>query len=659
MIAANSRSLRASLLVLAAVLALLAGGTWGIEKFAIDRLLSRDAVATGLTWARYLAQNVPDLEEVVNGHAPSSASLAFFERTREVGHVFSYKIFDPHGALRLIDDGSRAAMAGGDTIGAHNAAAWRALAAGQPFVIAKEGTRPGQPAFFSEAYVPVVVNGRTIAFVEAYVDQAERRDLFTATLTLAAVALSLLTALAFCIPAVAWYRRSREKQRADERIAFLAEHDALTGLVNRERLTALACEALAASAQHGGMVAVHDLSIDGFDDVNDTFGHHAGDALVVEIAGRLRAAVSDRDVVARLAGNEFVVLQVLSAPVQAQSLASRIAAVVAAPVIVDGHDVTVSASIGVALSPGDGDDGPRLMKSAGLALHRSRGEGGGSIHFFSPEMDVALRERRRIEKALRDALAHDRFELAYQPIVAMPAERLAGFEVLLRLRGPDGEPISPAMFIPVAEEIGLISRIGAKVLGAACRAAAAWPEHLKVAVNLSPAQFADGEVCRTVAAALEESTLAPHRLELEITEGLLLAGTEPVMAELRALKRLGVAIAMDDFGTGYSSLSYLWRFPFDKIKIDRSFMVAFDAGDANVETVIRTIVALGRSLAMTVTVEGVETARQVAFLRHAGCDQIQGYYFGRPMPASDVAAAILADFRRGHQVESVVQTAAG
>ena len=262
-----------------------------------------------------------------------------------------------------------------------------------------------------------------------------------------------------------------------------------------------------------------------------------------------------------------------------------------------------------------------------------------------------MQARCKLEQIIRDAVMYDRFELHYQPLFEMSDRRLIGFEALIRLPTEDGMLILPLEFIPVAEDLRLIDKIGAWVLREACRAAATWPENLTVAVNLSPAQFASG-VSGVVAAALKETGLAAHRLELEITETLLLGNSQTVMAELNALKAMGVAIVMDDFGTGYSSLSYLWRFPFDKIKIDRSFMQGFEGSNRDASTVVKTIIALGRELNMRVTVEGVETAAQAAFLDKVDGDQAQGYFFGRPVPDSEVGAHILADFQAKHTAPS-------
>jgi diguanylate cyclase (GGDEF)-like protein len=453
--------------------------------------------------------------------------------------------------------------------------------------------------------------------------------------------------MAFSIPAIALYRRTKEKQRGDRRIRFLAHHDALTGLENRTSLIEKLDRAFAALSRQGGLFAVHFIDIDRFKDVNDSLGHDGGDFLLTTVAQRLRAVTRLDDVVARLGGDEFVVIQShVATKDEANEFANRLTAALTAPMQFNENAIMSTVSVGIALAPNDGNSPERLLKSADLALYKAKADGRNCVRGFTPDMDSELLTRIALEKIVRDAVLHNRFELHYQPLFEMSGRRLVGFEALVRLRTEDGTLIPPLTFIPVAEDMRLIDKIGAWVLREACRTAATWPEHLTVAVNLSPAQFLAGSVGDVVALILKDTGLAAHRLELEITETLLLGNTEAIMAELQTLKAMGVAIVMDDFGTGYSSLSYLWRFPFDKIKIDRSFMQGFDGADRDAETVVKTIIALGRELKMRVTVEGVETAKQADFLDNANGDQVQGYFFGRPVPAADVAVTILADFQK-------------
>jgi diguanylate cyclase (GGDEF)-like protein/PAS domain S-box-containing protein len=443
-----------------------------------------------------------------------------------------------------------------------------------------------------------------------------------------------------------------EWREAQDQIAYMAHHDALTGLANRTLLIEKLNDALASAGSQHDAVAVHFIDLDRFKSVNDTLGHDGGDFLLKTVAGRLREVIRADDVVARLGGDEFVIVQAgVKNKDQAQGLAQRLIDTVIAPIELREHTIIATASVGIALAPEDGNNPERLLKSADLALYRAKAEGRNCIRFFQPEMDAEMQARCRLERIIRDAVVHDRFELHYQPLFEMSDRRLIGFEALIRLPTEDGTLIPPLEFIPVAEELRLIGKIGAWVLREACRTAATWPEDLTVAVNLSPAQFSAG-FSDVVAAALKESGLAGRRLELEITETLLLRNSQVIMAELHALKAMGVAIVMDDFGTGHSSLSYLWRFPFDKIKIDRSFMQGFEGSNRDASTVVKTIIALGRELNMRVTVEGVETAAQAAFLDKIDGDQAQGYFFGRPVPGSEVSAHILKDFRARHVVPS-------
>jgi diguanylate cyclase (GGDEF)-like protein/PAS domain S-box-containing protein len=444
-----------------------------------------------------------------------------------------------------------------------------------------------------------------------------------------------------------------EWREAQAQISHMAHHDALTGLANRTQLVEKLQNALTALPSRGGGIAVHFIDLDRFKSVNDTLGHDGGDFLLRTVAERLRSVIRIDDTVARLGGDEFVVVQTgVSDRDQVKEFARRLTSAVTAPMKLREQAIVATVSVGVAVAPADGSNPERLLKSADLALYKAKADGRNCIRFFLAEMDTELQARFKLEKIVREAVLRDGFELHYQPVFEISERRLVGFEALIRLPAEDGTLIPPLVFIPVAEDLRLIDKVGAWVLREACRTAATWPEYLTVAVNLSPAQFLVGSVSNIVAAALKEAGLAAHRLELEITETLLLGNSEATMAELQTLKAMGVAIVMDDFGTGYSSLSYLWRFPFDKIKIDRSFMQGFEGSSRDAKVVVKTIIALGRELNMRVTVEGVETATQLAFLDKADGDQVQGFFFGRPVPASEVSANILNEFHETHLAPS-------
>jgi diguanylate cyclase (GGDEF)-like protein len=629
---------------LVVILAVLVGGTWTAVKVTTDRLLYQNATSTARSWATFLATSVNDLERIADGERPSAASMVFFQSVRKSGEVFRYEIFNRDGYSQLVSERDKIAFVDESE---HNDDAARAVTTGKPIVDVQEGNSADFPTLFAHAYVPVLVDGRPIAVVAAYVDLTEQRHNFYSTFLVAAASLCLLTSLAFLIPAIAWYRRTREKQQADRRIRFLAHHDVLTGLANRAQLIEKLENALAVLPSRGGCLAVHFLDVDRFKDVNDTLGHDGGDFLLRTIAERLRAVIRVDDFAARLGGDEFIVVQTgIDDKSQAEAFARRLTSALIAPMKFGENEIVATVSVGISLAPLDGADPERLLKSADLALYKSKADGRNCFRFFMPEMDEALQVRTALEKTLRDAVLNERFLLHYQPLFEISNQSLIGFEALIRLPAADGTLIPPLTFIPVAEDLRLIDQIGTWVLREACKTAATWPEPLTVAVNLSPAQFDSGNVGTIVESALRDAGLAPHRLELEITESLLLGNTDAILAQLQKLKDIGVAIVMDDFGTGYSSLSYLWRFPFDKIKIDRCFMQGIDASGKNAGTVVKTIIALGRELHMRITVEGVETAQQVAFLDGVNADQVQGYFFGRPMPTSEISAEILKSFRR-------------
>ncbi|THD50878.1 MAG: EAL domain-containing protein [Bradyrhizobium sp.] len=431
-----------------------------------------------------------------------------------------------------------------------------------------------------------------------------------------------------------------ERRKAEARIAYMAHHDGLTNLPNRESYQDRLRQALEHGQSGSNRVAVLCVDLDLFKNVNDSFGHPMGDRLLRLVADRLRSQVRGNNLAARLGGDEFaVILASEVSPNEVSDFSARLIKILSASYDIDGIEVVIGASIGVALSPGDGSTTEELMRNADMALYRAKSDGGGVHRFFEREMDRLAQKRRDMELDLRRAFANGEFELHYQPLVDIAADRISGFESLLRWRHPEKGMISPADFIPVAEDIGLIVSLGEWVLREACTEAAKWPDAIKVAVNLSPVQFRSRNLVQAVISALAHSGLSPLRLELEITESLFLAETEANLAILHQLRGLGISISMDDFGTGYSSLSYLRSFPFDKIKIDRSFVKDI-AERPDCVAIVRAISGLGRSLNITTTAEGVETIDQLDWLRAEGCNEVQGFLFSAARPAADVEALL-------------------
>jgi diguanylate cyclase (GGDEF)-like protein len=437
---------------------------------------------------------------------------------------------------------------------------------------------------------------------------------------------------------VATHEDITEQRRAELKIAHMAHHDALTDLANRTLLN----QRLAQAFVSNQTFAVHHIDLDKFKSVNDTLGHHAGDALLRGVSERLRRLVRPSDTIARMGGDEFIVLQI---PVgdgsEAGALAQRMIEQMAAPFEIDEQQTIAGASVGIAMAPADGTTPEQLLRNADLALYKAKSDGRGTYRLFEPAMDKEVQSRRALELDLRKALVGGEFELHYQPLVKTDSGEISGFEALIRWQHPQRGLIAPNDFIPLAEEIGLIVPIGEWVIRQACRTASRWPKHLHVAVNISAAQFRYAGLAEVIVGALASAGLEASRLEIEITESVLLQDKEGTLAILHRLRELGVRIAMDDFGTGYSSLTYLQCFPFDKIKIDRSFVrdITTDAGSLNI---VRAIAALANGMGMTATAEGVETREQLERIAAEGCTEMQGYLFSRPLPAAEIERRFLS-----------------
>lgn len=427
-----------------------------------------------------------------------------------------------------------------------------------------------------------------------------------------------------------------EATRAAARITYLARHDSLTELPNRLQFRDVLNDALISVNCGNNKIALISIDLDQFKAVNDTLGHPAGDELLKAVSGRLRNCVRKTDIVARLGGDEFAIIRSEAADRQGlASLASRLIESLSEPFRIGNDEVTIGTSIGIAIAPDHGQDFDTLLKSADIALYRAKSDGRGTHRFFEQAMDAKIRDQRALETELTKALANDEFEVFYQPLVSIAGRDVVGFEALLRWRSPARGLVLPNVFIPVLEEIGLIHEVGAWVLKRACADAVKWPSQAKVAVNLSPVQFKGNRLGLDVCAALASSGLPAQRLELEITETAMLQDAVTTLAMLRELKALGLSISLDDFGTGYSSLSYLQKFPFDKIKIDQSFICELPNKEESL-AIVRAIIRLADSLGMSTLAEGVETAKQFSILRHEGCAEAQGYLFSRPVSADQV-----------------------
>jgi len=487
-----------------------------------------------------------------------------------------------------------------------------------------------EPTNFASLTLPLAVNGEPRGTLVVYLDQSDQAAVLANYFDwVVGITLALLGA-GIAVPAAFAWMRGRERRKAEEQLRYLEEHDALTDLANRKAFVDSLTAAIGRMQRDRTHIAVLCLDIDKFKEINEAADHSGGDQVLRDIGGRIQSTLRGNDLIARLAGDEFAIALVdITNLGDVMAFMNRLVEALRRPLQVAGKEMLVTTSVGIALAPADGDTAATMLRHAGIALARAKGDGGQRMCFFEHSMDKALQRRRMVEHELRLALGREEFEVVYQPQYDLATERQCGSEALVRWHHPVHGKIAPGHFISVAEDTGLIVPLGEWVLRRACTDAAKWPDPLIVAVNLSPAQFRDGDIAETVAEVLKETKLPPERLELEITENLLINDTEEVLGKLNRLRQLGVAIAMDDFGTGYSSLNYLARFPFSKIKIDRQFIRNMTRDPAT-RAIVKTIIALGKSLDVTITAEGVETQEQAAILREFGCPQVQGFLYGYP-----------------------------
>jgi len=619
---------------LLAALAAVLGVLLAIDRQA-DRHLAADAERAAVGWARHIAVHVPDIDLVFTGDLPSPQAQDRLTGLRGTAGLFRFKLFDPQGRLLVVSDSVGTAPRPEDVNPVDQARAVRAAREGAHLIELHRSKRDDRPAVYSEAYVPVRHGSGVIGVVEVYLDQTEVAATTAASFRGAALTASSVLCGVFLLGGLAWRWRARHQRDTEARVQFLSRHDVLTGALNAANFRDALARACAEQCAGGPRLAVLCIDLDRFSDVNEAHGRAAGDRLLRLVAERLGGVLRGADLLARLAGDRYAVLQREVTDSQSvKALAQRIIDSLAEPHLLAGDEnpIVATASVGAAIHGVDGDDADALLQNAELALQRAKLNGSAAWSFYDAALDRALQDRRSMAQDLRDALAHDALQLHFQPVFAADGQALVGYEALARWPHPTRGPVPPGVFIPLAEETGQIEALGRWVLHRACREAATWPATVSVAVNLSPVQFRrEGAIVDEVRSALAASGLAPRRLELEITESLLMSHTDQVLAALHALHAMGVRIAMDDFGTGYSSLAYLWRFPFDKLKIDRAFTQGL-GGDGKVDTIVHSIITLAHSLAIRVNAEGVETDAQRLALCGHGCDELQGFLLGRPMP---------------------------
>ena len=630
---------RTRLVALAISIVLLAVLGARINKAIFERLLRVDVESTAQVWAGTLLDSTDEVPAIIAGKPSTERTSRLLNEAIEVGDVYRYRLWDLQGRQVAISQRMPGSLTPKSMVERCGTQGAHAVLSGSTCTVLDTSRLPANPSHFACSYVPIVQNGTVVGVFEIYVDIAQHFVLYARSLLLSEIITAITIILAGGFPVYLVRSKMKAHRAAAKEAQFLAEHDNLTGIANRKRLGEAASAALAWSRRSQSPVAVLLLDLDHFKDINDNYGHAAGDELLQKFARRLSSSIREEDTVARLGGDEFVVLQVgIAQPIGAKALAERLLTALAEPYDLSGIQIFCGSSIGVAITPGDATEWERLLSCADAALYKAKAAGRNTVCFFQPGMDASLRERRRIELDINRALDTKAFRLAYQPISSFHEGTLLGFEALLRW--PEGWTVRcPKEFIPIAEECGLMPSIGAWVLETACATAMAWERPLKIAVNLSPVQFRQGDIVAIVKNALKVSGLPAERLELEITENLWIENTDAVLEQLGRLKQIGVSITLDDFGMGNSSLKYLWKFPFDRVKIDRSFVSEMES-DPKAFAVVNTIMALGTTLHLTIAAEGVETLGQAQLLNDSGCDQAQGFLLGHPLSAASANALI-------------------
>jgi diguanylate cyclase (GGDEF)-like protein len=609
---------------------------FGIDA-AVNRAVSADGEHKARDWAAYFIEQMPNLNRLITTGRPDASQRERITSAEKIGDVFRFKLFNRHGDLTLVSDQSTFTVSDDG-----NVKALEVMRTGVGRVSLYDGAgKKNRPPVYVEAYVPIVDgHGGVRGVVEVYIDQTRTAALLKTSFAALSLTLALVAALTFGLPTMAYLLRSRQASEARQRGDYLAHYEPMTGLLNRASFTAR-LDQLLRGRDHGQNLALVLFDIDDFKAINDTHGHEAGDSFLKHVASCIKAVCSETDLAARPGGDEFILALAGRSEAEVLELVDQLGRALGQPIHFQGKNLSATLSAGIYMVNHDVDRMEDALHKADVAHYQAKLDGRDTCRLFSEDLESGMRARRELEQLIRRTVEQEGFELHYQPLLHTRSGACVGFEALLRLPNGQGGYISPLTCIPVIETMGLINAVGKWVIEDATRTAATWPSHLVVAVNLSVKQFADGALVGHVRNALANSGLRPKQLELEVTETLLMQNTESTARQLIELRKLGVALSMDDFGTGYSSLGYLWQYRFDKLKIDQSFISALSHNEEKAREILDTIIMLGHKLEMTVTAEGIETAHQAEVLAALVCDQVQGYLYGRPVPASEIALFLL------------------
>ena len=640
-----------------AIFGFVAGSVFAIGYEAVGRLVDAEMRIRGQQFADLLLGPGSYADAMFTGISRDPGAETFVRKVADLSSIDGYALFDREGNEMFRSRSERYEWLLRDRPGG--------VSTGDklsPSIVSR-------PGFWQVVYddgqsnpsvvMPLVRDGRTIGFLSVVADMISERYHYQSTLARTYALIVLIVLCATIVPFILYHLRRRKITEADERIRFLADHDSLTQLLNRRRMQEACDQLLFKIRATREDLAYLYVDLDDLSEINDRCGQARGDEILRIVARRLAASLDDEDLVARIGPDDFdIVRRRVADRGVVRELAQKLSDAVSEPIEIDGHMIAPKISIGCAFAPEHGRSHSELVKHAEIAHFHHKGDRHGPLVFFEPQMDEVMHRRRHVEAHIKRAVENGGFELFYQPLVRGDDGSLVGFEALLRLRDDKGVLIPPSEFVPIAEARGYIKAIGSWVISEATRQIAEWPEPLFVSVNLSAVQFVDGDLVDIIRRALNAAGIEGWRLEVEVVESLMLERSTAILDQLFALKQLGISIDMDDFGTGYSSLGYLWRFPFDKLKVDQSFMKALENGEPNVKEIVRTIVSLAHQMKMKVTTEGVETEEQARFLASLGCDQLQGYFFGRPLPARETAEKFLVGYRRNDRFGDGARSAA-
>lgn len=633
------RRLLAPVLLLAALTGAILLGVHFFLNDAIKRAVENHARMDAMAWAQGFEATLPaNAESLLTGNALSSQQSEVINAAMSFANAYAFNVYDAQGRIQYTAD--HGVVENTEKYPVNETAAQVAASGGAQVAVIERNNPAGGASVFVDAYVPANHSGgEVLGVIHLYMDKSDIAAPYKDLLEWIGSILPILFALVYALPVLAYVWKREETFSQKEHLRIANRQDALTGALNRKTLNAEIKERFADRARYSG-IGIFFLDVDKFKNINDLHGHEFGDAFLAHIASLLITQTRSGDLVGRMGGDEFVVAMPNISEADLERIGDRILSEAQCPFSYRGTTIQASVSIGQYLA-GVQSDAKQSLHAADLALYHAKSLGRNIRQPYFRELDVAMLRRREVESRIREVLDKSDFDIHYQPLVAQCDREIVGFEALLRISDRQGGPISPDEFIPVAEEAGLIQGLGWQMFNKAITTAKRWPENIGISINLSPAQFKSGDVDEMVERLLAQHDFPASRLELEITESLLIGDEECVSNQLAALKRLGVSIAMDDFGTGYSSLGYLWKYDFDKLKIDRVFLEGFDFENTHYKEIIETISTLGRKLGMKVTVEGVENQRHTEMLDQLACDFYQGYYFGRPMLEEDTLRMVL------------------